>query len=298
MSDPVVQTPPPTVDASSPREIAPGVFNIDDRRIFLVPNIGIILGSHSALVIDTGLGKANGERVLAAAKELAGPRKLFLTLTHFHPEHGYGAEVFKGEAEIICNRAQAEDLSIKGEDYLQLFKGMNPDVADALTGTRLVEADTVYDGPEHEIDLGGRRIVFKTWGMAHTRGDQIIYLPDERIIFMGDLAEERFFPIFPWFPPHDVDVNAENWVRVLNACLDMQPKIVVPGHGGVGGTEILTDVRDYILDVATKVQAAVGTNKSDDEIVATLAPQIKAEHPDWQLPEWIDFAIRYNLSVQ
>jgi len=295
MSDNPQNPPAPTVEAGATRQIADGVFVVEDRRIPLVPNIGIVVGNDKALVIDTGMGRENGERVLAAARALAGSRQLILTLTHFHPEHGYGADAFEGNAEILYNRAQAEELASKGEAYLEMFKGMGPAIADALSGTRLVAADRLYEGKEHLLDLGGRKVLLKTWGKAHTRGDQIVYLPEDGILFTGDLAEESTFPIFPWFPPHDVDIDGDNWVRALNDCIALQPRTVVPGHGDIGGLDILTGVRNYIVDVAAKVKAA-RNGRSEDEIVATLAPQIRSEHPDWHFPEWIDFAIRYRLA--
>ena len=100
-----VQDPrPPTVDTDNVREIADGVFVIGDHRVWLVPNIGIVVGKDAALVIDCGLGPANGEAVLAAARRIAGShRELFLTVTHFHPEHGYGAQAFQGAATIVYN---------------------------------------------------------------------------------------------------------------------------------------------------------------------------------------------------
>ncbi len=156
MTDTPQNPPAPTVGAGAPRRIAEGVFVIEDHRVPLVPNIGIVVGSDKALVIDTGMGPANGEKVLAAARALAGSRQLMLTLTHFHPEHGYGADAFKGNAEILYNRAQADELADKGEAYLGMFKGMGPSIAEALSGTRLVAADRLYDGSEHVLDLGGR----------------------------------------------------------------------------------------------------------------------------------------------
>ncbi|MFE0019283.1 MBL fold metallo-hydrolase [Mesorhizobium sp. NPDC059054] len=297
MSDNTPNPPAPTVEANAPRRIADGVFVIEDRRVPLVPNIGIVLGNEKALVIDTGMGRRNGERVLAAARALAGSRPLILTLTHFHPEHGYGADAFKGNAEIVYNRAQADELADKGEAYLGMFKGMGPSIAEALAGTELVAADRLYADAEHLLDLGGRKVLLKSWGKAHTRGDQIVYLPDERVLFTGDLAEEKTFPIFPWFPPNDMDIDAGNWVKALDDCLALQPSTVVPGHGDIGGAAILTGVRDYIVDVAAKVAAARGEG-SDEQIVAALAPRIRAQHPDWHFPEWIDFAIRYQLAQQ
>lgn len=296
MNDSLHTPPAPTVDAGTPREIANGVFVIEDHRVPLVPNIGVILGNDRALVVDTGMGRGNGERVLAAARSLAGARELVLTLTHFHPEHGYGADAFKGKAEIVYNKSQADELADKGSAYLDMFKGMGPSIADALADTALVAADWLYDDAEHVLDLGGRKVLLKTWGKAHTRGDQIVYLPEEQILFTGDLAEEKTFPIFPWFPPNDMDINANNWVSALNDCLALKLETVVPGHGDIGGAEILTGVRDYIIDVAARVKAAAGSKRTDEELVAELAPQIRSQHPDWHFPEWIDFAIRYQLA--
>src|ERR1700730_16396101 len=104
---PAPQPPAPHVDPTALKEIASGVYVITDRRIPLVPNIGIILGSGAALVVDTGMGPVNGQKVLDCAKKLAGGRPLIVTLTHFHPEHGFGAQAFKGRARNCAPRAKA-----------------------------------------------------------------------------------------------------------------------------------------------------------------------------------------------
>lgn len=285
--------PPPIVDPTALTEVAKDVFVIGDRRVPLVPNIGIVLGSEAALVIDTGMGPANGEKVFEVAKRLAGGRRLILTLTHFHPEHGFGAQAFKGRSHIIYNAAQRDELQAKGQAYLGMFRTFGPGVAAALEGTELVQPDEVYAGGRTEIDLGGRRVELSTYGLAHTKGDQVVSVPDAKVLFVGDLAEERIFPIFPWFPPDDADLDADNWARVLAKLEAAKPAIVVPGHGSVGGAEILAAVRDYILDLGPRVAALVGKGESADDIVATLVPKIRAEHPGWDSPEWIDFAIRY-----
>jgi glyoxylase-like metal-dependent hydrolase (beta-lactamase superfamily II) len=299
MSEPSTNTEPPApnVDPSAMKEIASGVFVITDRRIPLVPNIGIIVGKDAALVVDTGMGPANGKKVLEVARRLAGHRRLLLTLTHFHPEHGFGAQVFKGVATIQYNSAQRDDLRAKGEGYLGMFKTFGPTVAAALEGTRLVEPDEVYDGASTTLDLGGRTVELRTFGLAHTGGDQVVWLPQERILFVGDLAEERIFPIFPWFPPSDADIDGANWVQVLNDLARLDPAIVAPGHGDIGGVEILNAVRDYMVDLEKRVAAERASGKGADVIVADLAPKIRAEHPDWSAPGWIDFAIRYYATL-
>lgn len=289
--------PPPKVDPSLLSEIAPGVHVIGDRRVPLVPNIGVILGEHSALVVDTGIGPANGAVVLDVARKLAGSRQLILTLTHFHPEHGFGAQAFKGVAKIFYNAAQAEELTRKGEGYIGMFRTFGPAVAEALEGTRLVEPDEVYEGNGATLDLGGRTVEFQAHGLAHTRGDQTIHVPDCGVVFVGDLAEERMFPIFPYFPPDDADIDAANWSRVLSALMDGSPRIVVPGHGSVGDGAILRGVRDYMIDLGARVKARRAAGEDADAIVAALTPEIQAEHGDWDAPEWIGFAIRYFAAA-
>jgi len=290
--------PPPTVDPTALTEVADRVFVIGDRRVPLVPNIGIVLGNDAALIVDTGMGPANGTRVLEAARKLAGARRLILTLTHFHPEHGFGAQAFKGQATILYNAAQRDELAAKGEAYLGMFRTFGPGVAAALKGTALVAPDEIYEGSRHLLDLGGRKVELSTHGLAHTRGDQVVYLPDAGILFVGDLAEERIFPIFPWFPPDDADLDAANWARVLTLLAEMRPEIVVPGHGAVGGVEILDTVRHYISDLGARVASHRAAGEDAERIVQSLAPRIRAEHPDWDAPEWIDFAIRYFAATR
>jgi glyoxylase-like metal-dependent hydrolase (beta-lactamase superfamily II) len=177
-----------------------------------------------------------------------------------------------------------------------MFRTFGPGVAGALEGTEIVMPDEVYDGATKTIDLGGRTVELSTYGLAHTKGDQVVSVPDAGVVFVGDLAEERIFPIFPWFPPDDADIDADNWARVLAALEAKKPAIVVPGHGSVGGVEILSAVRGYLLDLGSRVAAEKKSGKGADEIVAALSPKVRAEHPDWEAPEWIDFAIRYFID--
>ena len=80
-------------------------------------------------------------------------------------------------------------------------------------------------------------------------------VPDCGVVFTGDLVQERMFPIFPWFPPDDVDIDAANWVRVLARLGAEEPRIVVPGHGIQAGPEIIRMVRDYMIDLGQRVRS-------------------------------------------
>ena len=147
------QAAPPPVVRGEPAEVSDGVLVIPDGRVPLVPNVGFVVGDHAVLVIDTGVGRRNGAYVLEHAKRLADGRPVFLTTTHFHPEHGFGAQVFKGEATIIYNRPQRDELHRKGAAYIEMFKGLGPDIAAEIADVELTDPDVTYDG-QAEIDLG------------------------------------------------------------------------------------------------------------------------------------------------
>lgn len=291
MSETPNEPPAPDVDETGIREIAHGIWLIPDRRVPLVPNIGIVVGDDAALIIDTAMGPRNGERVLAAARQKAAGKQLLLTITHFHPEHGFGAQVFRSEATIAYNRDQLHELHEKGQGYVEMFRGFGPGVAAALEGVELVEPHVVYEG-DAEIDLGGRTVLLRSFGLGHTRGDQVAFCPDERVLFAGDLVEERVFPIYPFFPPEDVDVDGSRWIEVLRRLEQLDPAVVVPGHGDVGGADVIATARGFHERLRAEAFRLADTGASADEAVAALEQPLRDEHPDWEQPEWVAFAIR------
>lgn len=285
-------TDPAPVVNGTPQEVAPGVYVVPDGRVPLVPNVGIVLGDDAALVVDTAMGPRNGARIHELARGLAGDRRLLLTITHFHPEHGYGAQEF-GDATIVVNRAQVDEFHDKAAAYLEMFRTFGPAVAEQLEGVELVEPDEVYDGDVHELDLGGRRVELRTWGLAHTRGDQVVWLPEERVLFTGDLVEERCFAIFPYFPPEDADVDGERWLAVLERLEELGPAIVVPGHGGVGGVEVVRSAHEYITQLRDEAHRLRAEGVPVDAAAEQLDASFRGLHPDWVQPEWIGFGVRH-----
>jgi glyoxylase-like metal-dependent hydrolase (beta-lactamase superfamily II) len=279
--------PDPAVHVAGAREIARDLVVVPDRGVPLVPNIGIIGGTHSVLVVDTGLGRANAEAVLEFAVEYAEGRELYLTTTHFHPEHAFGAQVFAGAATFLVNRDQADDLARKGPGYLEMFRGLGPAVARRLAGVELVRPDVVYDR-EHDLDLGGRVVRLRATGRAHSLGDQVVRVPDADVLFTGDLVEAGQFAIFPWFPPHDTDVSGTRWLAVLERLAAEGARTVVPGHGEVGGARLLTDVRDYLRLLRDETWSRRDAGMGDEAIVAEVSALMAERHPEWDGREWID----------
>ena len=274
----------PVVDVSHAEEIARDVVVIPNRRVPLVPNIGVIGGEHSVLVVDTGLGPRNAELVRKLATEYAKSRKLYLTTTHFHPEHAFGAEVF-ADATFLVNRQQAEDLSEKGPGYLEMFRGLGEPIARELEDVTLRKPDVVYE-QSYDLDLGGRVVELRATGRAHSKGDQVVGVED--ILFTGDLVETGQFAIFPWFPPHDVDVSGIRWIEVMRRLEAESPRVVVPGHGDLGDQRILTDIRNYLELLRDETWRRRDSAMSEQTAIAEITAEMIQRHPEWAGREWIE----------
>jgi glyoxylase-like metal-dependent hydrolase (beta-lactamase superfamily II) len=277
----------PIVELTEIRELARDLVVIPNRSVELVPNIGVIGGSHGVLVVDTGIGPRNGEKVLAFATEYANGRRLYLTTTHFHPEHAYGAQAFAGEATYLVNGAQAADLAAKGPGYLQMFRGLGAPIARQLDGVEMVTPDVVYDDA-YELDLGGRVVQLRATGRAHTKGDQVVTVADAGVLFTGDLVDAGQFSIFPWFPPYDTDVSGLRWIEVMRRLVVTDPSAVVPGHGDISGPQLLADVRDYLELLRDETWVRRDSAMSQETIVAEVKALMIERHPEWSGQDWID----------
>jgi glyoxylase-like metal-dependent hydrolase (beta-lactamase superfamily II) len=226
----------------------------------------------------------NGRRLLTRARELI-DRDLILTITHFHPEHGWGAGPFRQHARIIYNRAQLDELHLKFDAFKAMFGSLGLAIARELEGVDLVQPDQTYERT-HTVDLGGEHQVKLVERPAHTRGDQVVWLPNQRVLFTGDLVENQLFPIFP-----DPDAHGGRWIEVLSELEGLQPKVVVPGHGDAGGVEVIAATREYLETVRAQVTDAVGRGSELPEAREQLNPRIRGQWPDWKDPIWIDGAI-------
>ena len=277
---------PPLVQPELARETAPGVLLIPNQEIDLVPNIGIVIGTDAVLVIDSGIGIENGKRTLQKATEVAAGKPVLLTTTHFHPEHAFGAQAFKGHATIIMNTTQADELREKGPTYLNIFRGLGPQAQQALEGVEFVAPDETYQG-ERIIDLGGKQVVLQELIGGHTRGDQLILLPQERILFTGDLVENRLFPIL-----FDQDASINRWIEELSYMTSLAPATVVPGYGEPGTVELVHNEQELLIFVREEVNRRVKRGQTLDLIDQEAAQSIKARFQDWGNDFWVPFDIR------
>lgn len=289
------QPPAPIVQVDSIRDVAQDLYVIPDLGVPLVPNIGIVGGRDAVLVVDTGMGPRNATNVLNEVDRLANGRKIYLTTTHFHPEHSYGAGVLAEQSTFVMNRAQWEDLQTKGPGYLDFFRTFGDSVAAELQDVEFVRPAVIYDS-EYSIDLGGRIVTMHATGRAHTKGDQVIRVPDVKAVFCGDLVEESQFSIFPWFPPDDSDVSGIRWLRVIEELLAAGDTLVIPGHGRVSNSGLLEDVHNYLTFLQQEVWSRHAAGLPEDQIVHEIYSLARARNPQWVGDEWIEKGVRCLCS--
>src|SRR6185503_7124693 len=111
-AQPLAQAPPP---APYQREgatvkLSEHVFVIPDFKVGVVPNVGIVVGTKGALVIDPGMGWRNGEVVLREVQKVSPGGDLYIVNTHFHPEHTTGEVAFPTSAKVLRAAAQQQDV--------------------------------------------------------------------------------------------------------------------------------------------------------------------------------------------
>jgi len=275
----------PVVPAGETQRIAEGVHVIPDKRRDLVPNIGIIVGSEAVMVVDTGMGPKNARTVLEEVRAITDKPIRYLAITHFHPEHGMGAQAFPETTAVLVPRAQAEELADKGEAYIEMFEGFGPEVARYLEDIRPPPPDIAFER-RVQVDLGDRRVEVFYLHPAHTRGDAYVWLPAERILFAGDIVLNRFFPIMP-----DADSSGLGWLEALERLAAMEPAIVVPGHGATGDTGLIDALSEFLQRMQQEVAARKAQGLGLEQIQAELGPALRERYARWDNPHWVDDAI-------
>jgi len=267
--------PPPYVQEGKTVKISEHVWVIPDGCVNLVPNIGFVMGNKATLAIDSGMGDRNGQTTLRELQKVSKNADLYLTTTHFHPEHVTGFHVFPPRAKLIRPAVQEEELNSKGRGMLLQFSGMSRANAELLKGAVLRPADMVFDGSV-EIDLGGVTVRLFTLGPAHTKGDNFIWVKEDKVLFGGDVITNRFFPILP-----DGDSNGRNWIAVLDRLAALQPRSVVPGHGEVDTIEAIARERDLLQALETRTRKVKSEGASADQAVKMLVEEFRTRYPEY-----------------
>jgi glyoxylase-like metal-dependent hydrolase (beta-lactamase superfamily II) len=265
----------PTIQDGKTVRLSPRVYVIPDERQALVPNVGIIVGDRATLVIDAGLGPRNGARVVRELNRVSTNHRIYLTVTHFHPEHISGAQAFPKDTTFIYPESMQGEIAEKEEKYIKRFSAFSPAIAAALSGVKIPPADVMFK-EQAQIDLGGETALLIHVGPAHTRGDNAVYLPRERILFAGDLVQNRILPVLP-----DSDASVSNWLRELDRFQAMKPAKIVPGHGEVGDVSLIPAMRAFLTGFGSRVAQLKAQGKSKTAIEQIMVAEFPKQFPGW-----------------
>lgn len=265
--------PPPLVKPEGLKAIAEHVRVIPDNSVPLVPNVGYVVGNKAVLVIDTGLGPRNGEAVFKVAQKLAGPRPIYLAVTHVHPEHDLGAQAFSAETRLIRSADQQKDIEEFGLQLAKVFAARSPLHADLLKDADFRKPDIVFD-KEYDLDLGGVTARLLAFGPNHTRGDVGIWVERDRVLFSGDLAMKAQ-PAFA--SPYS---SIDQWFASLERLEGLKPAMVVPSHGPLGDVGFITGYRNYLKEVMQRTSAEKKAGRPVDAAVEAVTAAMVDRYPD------------------
>jgi glyoxylase-like metal-dependent hydrolase (beta-lactamase superfamily II) len=230
--------PDPLVRENATQKVSDHVYIIPDNGVPLVPNVGIIVGNTSVLVVDTGMGARNGATVLREAQKLAGTKPLYLATTHVHPEHDLGAGAFPATTKMIRAESQVQEIADDGLAISERFKSMSPLNAELLKDAQFRRADVTFKN-SYDLDLGGVRVRMMAMGFNHTKGDTAFFIEPDAVLFSGDIVMTRLPNVT------GPESRVQQWLSSLDTFERLKPKLIVPSHGPTGDVAMIAPYRAY-----------------------------------------------------
>lgn len=222
----------------------------------------IFAGEHSVLVADSMLTPSLARQVKEAARELTGKPVRYLLNTHGDSDHVCGNQEFWPESILLSHRLTRERLLTDGEKLLQAAKAARPWLASELDQVRIVAPELAFEGGV-EFDLGGMSLECIYLGPAHTPGDVAVWEPEQRVVFAGDLVFNRIFPVMR-------NADVAGWLNALDRLEALRPERVVAGHGEVGGSELIGEMRELLIAVRSGVGVAIAEGLTLEQALETV----------------------------
>jgi glyoxylase-like metal-dependent hydrolase (beta-lactamase superfamily II) len=283
--------PLPARDSAPPfvaRRLAEGIYLVPGdtgRGSEGRPNAGFIVTRAGVVVVDALASPRQGEALLRTIRTVTAQPVKWLVLTHHHPDHHFGAIVFR--------RAGAKVIAHPDTRVLANEAGPDALVADWV---RVVGLDAMHgfafaDVPDRPVTtsdtlrLGGRTIVITHPGAGHSAGDLLVWLPKERVLFAGDVLIEDGVTMV-------VDGSAPALLRSLARIDSLRPLVAVPGHGAVPArpAALVARTRAYITRLEADMRAAVEKGIPMQRALAALPP------PDENRPVSLNSRRRRNAA--
>ena len=212
-------------------------------------NSTFLVSEKGVLVVDTGLNAAEGKKLLGEIRQISSAPVRWIVNTHYHPDHRGGNRTVGPDAMVISTRYTREQA-------LAMSSRSNGVEARSYENNVVVEKELTLFVGIHEV-----RIYFP--GPAHTKGDLVIYFPDERALATGDLFLTNSCPAMD-------NGDMESWIASLDQMLGLPVEHVVPGHFEVASKAELGRFRDYLTALRDQVRAMRARGDSPETIRKNL----------------------------
>jgi len=253
-------------------------------------NAGLVVDGAESLLIDT-LFDLELTREMLTAMGTASPTAAssidVLVNTHANGDHTYGNELVHG-AEIIASKACAEELAEMPPQMLADLLKAAPDMGDLGAYLSSIFGRFKFDGItltpptrtfEKRLDLtvGSQEVRLIEVGPCHTRGDVMVYVPGERVLFSGDILFIGGTPIM-WTGP------VGNWLKACDLIMDLDVDVIVPGHGPICDKQGVRATKDYFEWLTAEARKRYDAGMTAAEAASDIQPGVYAS---WSDPERI-----------
>jgi glyoxylase-like metal-dependent hydrolase (beta-lactamase superfamily II) len=213
-------------------------------------NIGLVVTAAGAVLIDSGATYRSAHRIHEAVKRVTPQPVKWVINTGGQDHRWLGNGYFKEQgAEIIAHADARADMQARGGDHLA---GLKATLNDSADGTVPSLPTRFIKGNNSSLELGGVVFQLEHRNGAHTPGDMMVWLPQKNVLFTGDVVYvNRLLGVIPVS-------NTRNWLATFAVIEELNPKIIVPGHGDV--TDLATaraDTQAYLVALRTHMQKAV-----------------------------------------
>src|SRR5712671_5860252 len=187
-----------------------------------IANIGFIIGDDAVAVIDPGGSLAEGSGLRTAIRARTDRPIRYVILTHVHPDHIFGAAAFRDDQPEFVGHAKLPGaLAQRGEYYLRRLRST---LGEAARGSEIVPP-TLLVAYRLDLDLGGRHVLVRAHGPAHTDNDLTVFDESTRTFWLADLLFVDRIPV--------VDGSLVGWLKELGELIALAADRAVPGHGPV-----------------------------------------------------------------
>lgn len=216
------------------RRLSEGIYAyVQPDGGWCVSNAGLIVGEDTTVLVDTTATERR-TRLLASEVAKVSPRPPnVLVNTHFHGDHVFGNGVFAPRATIVAHELTRVEMIEAGPGLRHLW----PDVD---WGDTPIVPPTVTFRDAVTIHAGDTRLEVMHVGPAHTTNDSVIWVPDRRILFAGDV-------LMSGVTPFCLMGSVAGSLQAIDRLRALDPETIVPGHGHVGGKELLDQNESYLL---------------------------------------------------